>query len=65
MATCETNGHLWNSQRKCIMCKCDRPEEPDTYLQEGHPGDVAARTRVARHGALSVRGVRLRELPHG
>lgn len=35
MADCKTNGHLWNSQRKCIMCKCDRPDEPaGDYLHD-------------------------------
>jgi hypothetical protein len=26
MATCETNGHLWGPQSKCVMCGEPRPD---------------------------------------
>lgn len=26
--TCETQGHLWDSAGKCIMCKIQKPKPP-------------------------------------
>lgn len=55
MADCKTNGHLWNSQRKCIMCECERPAEPaadylhDLRVMATDALDSPIDARVPRH----------------